>query len=936
MPVHGLLFLGCPSGPSVTRRITMLVFLLALILDCQNMFHSLIKWLSSLDPKEIVYALVATVVATIATMWLGGIRAAKRRFALRKGLSLYKKSLREDCLFLTVIGRRQGFSLKDTYIQLDLAASDLGTNKPESVNSAKSSTHVIVAGPGAGKSTIVKHRILNHLENSRVLPFFVRLRDYTPEKSVQESIADQLRGKGVPDTELVVNQNLRLPGSLCVLDGLDEVRPNLAPRIYDRINAFYKEFFAQGSGTLIVTCRKEAYRNIPLDLPNILEVRPLTDEQIQRFTEKWPLSFPPDKSADRFLADLFATPRIHELARSPLLLIGGLMQYTESNLGVPEERVQYLARVAQWLVSDWATAQGHPPDKFRTLYPRILARLGLHLQLQGNSQCLSTEATRLIASWLPGYGFDAGEAGAVLSGLVMRTGILVRDQPELVIFSQFGLQEYYASIDFLASVDGAKVHSLAAEIWWREVILLSIAQEKEPSKYVDELFPANQFLAAEAVAECPTPSIALQERAMASCLIGIDGGVPTARTATVRLLRKVKGPLEERLTGEMESRLTAELTAEAAGLVLATAGTPATTAALARHPSVWGACLQNTGFLSNSMEKLLVTWIKNGTYEQSRHATDLLANKLSSDRSFELVSMLPRLELRKADYVARMLLGRMADDPPDSYALNVSGVSPVAACVSRLQPPIPTAEYVRRLNVRSWGLSQFIVPALALRRSLPQIGADRLKAMLENCSAWASNKGSLTAWICAALILSTGGAFPKAPVWAFTEALVAVLGISYSVAWSGYLPPSMLPLMARRRSMPPAVALNLFFIGVATALVFQRGKVISVGRPEFWQHSFLAALCALLGSLVYVGDFPPFLTDTPRLVATAKIAAWSVAGLSIFCGLLNLLKPYPLESLLQVAGGASLAVFAYSAYVLRRDYQAVRRALEHAEREQDA
>src|SRR5271170_830317 len=174
-------------GFELFSQITELAFLPTVVLDSAAMFHSFIKWLSSLDPKELIYALSATVITTAVAMWLGGIRAAKRRFALRKGLSLYKKSLRQDCLFLTVIGRRQGFSLKETYIQLELAASDLGTNKPDSVNSAMQLPHVIVAGPGAGKSTIVKHRILSHLESSKVLPFFVRLRDYTPDKSIQES-----------------------------------------------------------------------------------------------------------------------------------------------------------------------------------------------------------------------------------------------------------------------------------------------------------------------------------------------------------------------------------------------------------------------------------------------------------------------------------------------------------------------------------------------------------------------------------------------------------------------------------------------------------------------------------------------------------------------------------------------------------------------------
>ena len=278
----------------------------------------------------------------------------------------------------------------------------------------------------------------------------------------------------------------------------------------------------------------------------------------------------------------------------------------------------------------------------------------LPIYLQGTSEYPSAKAPETIATWLPGYGFGSEEAGAVLLGLLTRTGILIRDVPQMVIFSQFGLQEYYASIDLLETIEQADLVQFAEQVWWREPILLAIAQQKEPAANLQMLFSVNSLLAAEAVAESPTPSTALQQRAVESCLSSIDNHVVGASAASVRVLRKVKGALEERLISELERRLTSEDTSKESGLVLAVAGTPAATATLSRHPSVWETCLQNAGYVSSGLEKLLVRWIRDGDEAQSRHAADLLANRLSADRFRELMSVIEELSPEKADHVARI------------------------------------------------------------------------------------------------------------------------------------------------------------------------------------------------------------------------------------------------------------------------------------------
>jgi len=723
------------------------------MLDTSSAKH----WLVTLDPREIVYALLATFVAGVAALWLGAFRRVRRLFVLRRSVRAYRKSLRQLCSSVIVIGRRQGFQMKDVYVELDLAVSDLAPDRGERVPYGLSESCVIVAGPGAGKSTIVKHKILEKLDHESALPFLIRLREYTPDKSIEEYLVAQLDLHGVPDSKPFVARNLSHRDSLCVLDGLDEVRPNLAQSVYDRINSFYSQFYRERPGALIVTCRKEAYRALPLSMQRIFEVRPLTDEQIRRFAEKWPLRYPDGKKSDTFLADLFATPRIHELARSPLLLVGGLMQYTESNLGVPEERVQYLARVGQWLVSDWAAAQEHPPDKYRAVYTRILAQLAFHMHRSERSELPTSEAVRVIASLLPGYGFQQVEANDVLASIKTKTGILVGDLPEAIVFSQFGLQEYYASTEVLDRISEDDLLRFANEGWWREVILLAIAQEKEPAAYLTKLFKGNPLLAAEAVAECPTPSLDFQGRAIDACIQAIDDQVLAARGATVPLIRKIRDVEEERLVSALEARLSGASTAKTAGLILAVAGTSAATTALSRHPSVWATCMQEAGYLSSSFENLLVGLIETGDDAQSRHAASLLSGRLSSDRFRQLIGLLPTLTASKAETVASMLLGDIADRSGQRYGEWATLTPEVSACTARISDPIAWAQkHLKSRQFRGYGApAELILAAVAFKHSKTDCDDRTLRRVLSNSGIWAESGGQLMVWVASTLVVAS-------------------------------------------------------------------------------------------------------------------------------------------------------------------------------------
>lgn len=716
------------------------------------------KW----DWMSIFYSFFASIIFAILLKWGGVLNILNRKFKLYRGIKKYRNKLKDECSSLIVIGRRSGFAIADVYVDLDISRSDL--NQADSgARSRPNRSYVLVGGPGAGKSTTVKNIVLRKLSLDGTLPFLVRLREYHGYQSIEECLVEKLKEAGVPDPEVFLRSELQ-KNVTCILDGLDEVRPHLRDEIYTHINQFYNKYFVSGDSfsNLIVSCRKEAYRNIPLDLPEIWEVRPLTDEQIKRFAEKWPLDYPKEKSKDTFWRDLGAANKILELARSPLLLIGGLMQYTESNQGIPEERFEYLRRVANWLVADWAAAQGHPPDPNRPVYDRILPKIAFHMQDNEVSELRISDCVALLENWLPTFGYNADDALSLIDSIATKTGILVREGGSNVVFAQFSLQEYFASLDVIGSVGALGVSKLNPVSWWRETILLTVAQQRDPNELLEALFLSSPLLAVSAVSECPTPSIAMQDRAIEVCLSAIDAVEKAAGGAAVTLLRKVKAGQEKLLLTELEKRLEHKCVNDdilsLVGLSLATAGTPQATAVLAKHPEVWDACLKEVGYLSTSFENLLVEWIERGNFEQSTRAIDMIASRLSVDRTNQLLELLPSLQRDQSEYLASSILNKVLDDESLLFGRGraggiysvISGCAPYIRNDSLLDRDDATADTLTRYSYMH-GFRTLAKRVLMVSKKDGGKSSSQLLELICNAERWSSGWTRTSAFVTACL-----------------------------------------------------------------------------------------------------------------------------------------------------------------------------------------
>lgn len=226
--------------------------------------------------------------------------------------------------------------------------------------------YLILGSPGAGKTTTLKRIILNYFLNKAEwnysYPILIRLRTIKQNENLYTKLLDTIgvphkiilkrdeKTKEIIDKFVAINETNSLnfiidllsnTKCLLLLDGLDELHPNIKDEVYDQIETLGLNL---RNSKILLTSRTGEYHQLFSNF-HLCELQPLSTSQIKKISQNWL------KSNKAFLNELNQKP-YKDIANRPIFLTFLLVLF-EHYLELPTQPSDVYRDITNLIIKDW-------------------------------------------------------------------------------------------------------------------------------------------------------------------------------------------------------------------------------------------------------------------------------------------------------------------------------------------------------------------------------------------------------------------------------------------------------------------------------------------------------------------------------------------------------------------------------------------------------
>lgn len=367
--------------------------------------------------------------------------------------------------------------------------------------------HLVVVGPpGSGKTTLLKHITLSLVMHRRLfhprrhdnrlgkVPILLFLRDHAQaivaqqQYSLVHAVRDHLSSWEQPlPPEGWFERQLQSGRCLIMLDGLDEVADQ-GTRL-KVVNWVERQMARWNKNRFVVTSRPFGYRYNPLPNVAVLEVRPFTPGQVERFVKQWYLAneikskqkddlgvhMRAKAEARALLQKLRTSPALFDLTSNPLLLT---MIATVHRYGgeLPDNRVALYAEICEVFLGKRQQARGQVLKFSPAKVQSVLEPLAYYMMLNNIRDIAFEDAQIVIEEPLMWISRRATSETFLLMVENM-SGLLLERENGIYSFAHLTFQEYLAASYIKEKQLGHTLTKQVMNPWWQETIRLYCAME---------------------------------------------------------------------------------------------------------------------------------------------------------------------------------------------------------------------------------------------------------------------------------------------------------------------------------------------------------------------------------------------------------------------------------------------------------------------------